>query len=97
MAALPLERTTISLPFTNTGVDFAGPLVIKSFSGRNCRLTKGYVCLFVCFATKAIHLEATGDLTTQSCLSAFSRFIARRGMPRLYFPIMGQILLEPIG
>ncbi|XP_060665700.1 uncharacterized protein LOC132797981 [Drosophila nasuta] len=31
--------------------------------------------------TKAIHLEATSDLTTEKFLAAFSRFIARRGCP----------------
>lgn len=81
MAALPPERTQLSRPFTNTGVDFAGPFNIKSFSGRACVVTKGYVCVFVCFATKAIHLEVTSDLSTQSFLAAFTRFIGRRGCP----------------
>lgn len=81
MAALPPERTAINRPFTTTGVDFAGPFDIKSFSGRACRITKGYVCVFVCFATKAIHLEAVSDLSSDSFLAAFHRFIARRGCP----------------
>lgn len=81
MSALPSERTEISRPFCHTGLDFAGPFDIKSFSGRNCRITKGYVCIFVCFSTKAIHLEATSDLSTAAFLSAFQRFISRRGCP----------------
>lgn len=81
MASLPPERTMLSRPFTTTGVDFAGPFNIKNFTGRACLITKGYVCVFVCFATKAIHLEATSDLSTQSFLAAFSRFIGRRGCP----------------
>ncbi|XP_055854499.1 uncharacterized protein LOC129918153 [Episyrphus balteatus] len=85
MAALPRERTELSLPFANTGIDFAGPFSIKSFSARNCRITKGYVCLFVCFATKAIHLEPTSDLSTSAFLAAFSRFVARRGLPKTIF------------
>lgn len=93
MGALPVERTIISSPFTNTGVDFAGPFIIKSFSGRYCRITKGYVCLFVCFATKAIHLEATSDLTTQSFLGAFSRLIGRRGIPRTIYSDNGTNLV----
>lgn len=82
MGILPQERTTFSRAFTNTGVDFSGPFDIKSYSGRGCRMSKGYVCLFVCFSTKAIHLEATSDLSTPSFLAAFARFVARRGCPK---------------
>ena len=81
MAALPKERTEISRAFTHTGVDFTGPFDIKNYTGRACLITKGYVCVFVCFSTKAIHLEATSDLSTATFLSAFQRFISRRGCP----------------
>lgn len=81
MAALPPERTTLSRPFTNTGVDFAGPFDIKTYAGRGCKVTKGYALVFVCFATKAIHLEATSEISTPSFLAAFSRFFSRRGTP----------------
>lgn len=90
MSTLPQERTTISRPFTNTGIDFAGPFEIKSFTGRYCRITKGYVCLFVCFSTKAIHLEAVSDLSTPTCLAALDRFIARRGCPSNIFSDNGR-------
>ncbi|XP_036321200.1 uncharacterized protein LOC118735507 [Rhagoletis pomonella] len=82
MGNLPKERTTFSRAFTNTGVDFTGPFEIKSYRGRGCRISKGYVCLFVCFTTKAIHLEATSDLSTPSFLAAFARFVGRRGCPK---------------
>ncbi|XP_004519864.1 uncharacterized protein LOC101462372 [Ceratitis capitata] len=42
----------------------------------------GYVCVFVYFATKAIHLEATSDVLASTSLAAFSRFVSRRGYPR---------------
>ncbi|XP_075162832.1 uncharacterized protein LOC142235461 [Haematobia irritans] len=85
MAALPPERTTFSRPFANTGVDFAGPFDLKNFAGRGCRITKGYICLYVCFATKAIHLEAVSDLSTPDFLAALTRFVSRRGCPnRIY-------------
>lgn len=35
--------------------------------------------MFVCFATKAIHIELVSDLTTQSFLNALNRFFDRRG------------------
>ncbi|XP_041451963.1 uncharacterized protein LOC121405360 [Drosophila obscura] len=81
MGDLPASRVTFSRPFTYTGVDFAGPFDVKSFTGRACRISKGYVCVFVCFSTKAIHLEATSDLCTETFLAAFARFVARRGCP----------------
>ncbi|XP_070075733.1 uncharacterized protein [Drosophila takahashii] len=82
MGDLPCARSTFSRAFTHTGVDFAGPFDIKNYVGRGCKITKGYVCVFVCFSTRAIHLEATSDLTTEKFLAAFSRFSARRGCPQ---------------
>ncbi|XP_075162598.1 uncharacterized protein LOC142235215 [Haematobia irritans] len=82
MASLPVARTIIDRPFTRTGVDFAGPYDIKNYTGRACLITKGYVALFVCFATRAIHLEAVSDLSTATFLAAFARFVARRGCPK---------------
>ncbi|XP_075157895.1 uncharacterized protein LOC142231162 [Haematobia irritans] len=81
MAALPPERCEISRPFAHTGIDFAGPFELKSFAGRCCRISKGYVCVFICFSTRAIHLEATTDLSSSAFLAAFSRFVSRRGCP----------------
>ena len=74
MGSLPAERISISRPFTTTGLDFAGPFDIKSFSGRGSRTSKGYVCVFVCFSTKAIHLEAVSDMTTESFVLHFAHY-----------------------
>ncbi|XP_075150775.1 uncharacterized protein LOC142224883 [Haematobia irritans] len=81
MSSLLAERSELSRPFTHTGLDFAGPFDMKHYTGRCVRITKGYVCVFICFATKAIHLEATSDLSTNTFLAAFSRFVSRRGCP----------------
>ncbi|XP_075156248.1 uncharacterized protein LOC142229564 [Haematobia irritans] len=85
MATLPPERTTLTRPFTNTGVDYAGPFDIKTYSGRGCRITKGYICLFVCFCTRAIHLEAVSELSTPAFLAALTRFVSRRGCPNIIY------------
>jgi len=37
--------------------------------------------LFVCFASKAVHIEAVTELSTEAFLATFDRFIARRGIP----------------
>lgn len=58
MGDLPADRITPSRPFFNCGVDFAGPIVTLLNKGRGRKTTKSYIALFICFATKAIHLEA---------------------------------------
>ncbi len=48
---------------------------------RNRTLVKVYVRVFVCMATKAVHLEMVTDLTSEAFLAALRRFIGRRGYP----------------
>ncbi|XP_049306006.1 uncharacterized protein LOC125776623 [Bactrocera dorsalis] len=81
MAALPPERCNFAVPFTTTGVVFAGPFQVKASMLRSPTLMKGYVAVFVCFTTKAVHLELCSNLTTEAFLAAFARFVARRGYP----------------
>ncbi|XP_062712567.1 uncharacterized protein LOC134289887 [Aedes albopictus] len=76
----PSARITPSRPFSSTGIDYCGPVFVKSKIRRSAP-TKAYIALFVCFSTKAVHIELVGDLSTQSFLSALRRFIARRGLP----------------
>ncbi|XP_055632004.1 uncharacterized protein LOC129771904 [Toxorhynchites rutilus septentrionalis] len=66
-------------PFLNTGVDFCGPMYIRQHNKRSTVTYKAYVALFVCFATKAIHMELVGDLTADAFIAALQRFVARRG------------------
>lgn len=80
MGALPGPRVNPSRPFSHTGIDYAGPIQIRMSKGRGNRSTKGYIAIFVCLTTKAMHLEAVTDLTTEGFLAAFRRFVARRGL-----------------
>ncbi|XP_011699619.1 PREDICTED: uncharacterized protein LOC105456927 [Wasmannia auropunctata] len=81
MGSLPSDRIQPSRAFTVTGVDFAGPIVTLVNKGRGRKTCKSYIALFICFATKAIHLEATSELSTAAFLSTLRRFIGRRGLP----------------
>lgn len=78
MGSLPAARVTPSRAFFKCGVDYAGPFSMKISRNKS---GKAYLCLFVCLATKAIHLEVAVDLSTPGFLNAFRRFIARRGRP----------------
>ncbi|CAB3241720.1 unnamed protein product [Arctia plantaginis] len=81
MGSLPVERVTSSRPFQHVGIDFCGPFDIKVARIRKPLVTKGYVAVYVCFSTKATHLEVVSDMTTATFLACFDRFISRRGMP----------------
>ncbi|GFU82334.1 hypothetical protein TNCV_4149011 [Trichonephila clavipes] len=81
MGNLPKHRVTLERHFFSCGIDYAGPVLIKCNKGLGTKSTKGYIALFVCLATKAVHIEAVGDLTTDSFIAALRRFSARRGAP----------------
>ena len=76
MAALPAVRLEAFMkPFTNTGVDYFGPMTVTI--GR--RHEKRYGVLFTCLSTRAVHLEISDSLSTDSCIMAIQRMISRRG------------------
>lgn len=79
MGNLPGSRLASTRPFLTCGVDYAGPMILRLYSGRCNRTTKAYIALFVCFSTKALHLELVSDLSTNAFLAAFRRFTSRRG------------------
>lgn len=80
MSNLPEKRVTFTRPFLNVGVDYCGPFFIKEHRHRNRTNLKTYVSIFVCLATKAVHLELASDLTTEGFLASLKRFFARRGL-----------------
>ena len=85
MGALPRERTEIVRPFFNTGVDLCGPFLVRPTKKRGNSTQKCYVALFICFATKAVHLEVVFDLSTETFIAALKRFVSRRGIPAKLF------------
>ena len=90
MGHLPANRTRPEAPFTIAGLDFAGPLI--TVRGNSCRptLMKTYVCLFVCFGTKAVHLELCCDPSSETFLEAFRRFSNCRRQPAHIYCDNGQ-------
>lgn len=85
MGDLPADRIRPSglRPFDGTATDFAGPFSIKTTNFRNAKIVKGYLCVFVCLATKAVHLEVVSALSTEAFVAALDRFVSRRGLPSL--------------
>ena len=46
-------------------------------------MRKVYVALFTCSTSRAIHLELVPDLSTETFLLCFKRFVSRKGIPSL--------------
>ena len=77
---LPDFRVKDVPPFTNVGVDFAGPLFYKDIDGQ---MKKCYIVLYTCCTSRALHLDLVIDLSGPAFLRSLRRFTARRGTPSL--------------
>ncbi|KAJ2954551.1 hypothetical protein O0L34_g2836 [Tuta absoluta] len=82
MGNLPPARITPSPAFTHCGVDYTGAVDVKLNRGRGVRTTRGYIAIFICMVTKAVHIELVSDLTSQAFIAALVRLCSRRGTPK---------------
>ena len=63
LGGLPADRLRPGPVFDKVGVDYAGPILVKS--GYVCKpvIAKAYECVLVSFTVKAVHLEPVSDPT----------------------------------
>lgn len=86
MGNLPNIRTKIvPKAFTHTETDLCGPFLMKMSSGKGQKTQKGYIVIFICLSTRAIHIEIVSDQTTEAFIAAFRRLIGRRGNVKKLF------------
>ena len=81
MGQLPPTRLNPDYVFFNTGLDYTGPYFLKEGYVRRPVQIKAWMAVFVCFCTKAVHLELVKDATAASLVACLSRFCSRRGLP----------------
>ncbi|XP_073835822.1 uncharacterized protein [Musca autumnalis] len=84
MGNLPIDRLRAQRPFLVTGVDFCGPFM-TSYRIRGKSPYKTYIAVFVCFSSKATHLELVSDLSANNFILCLKRFVGRRGIPQKLF------------
>ncbi|XP_017469384.1 PREDICTED: uncharacterized protein LOC108361294 [Rhagoletis zephyria] len=78
MGQIPEDRLTPYIrPFSYTGLDYFGPIMVSI--GR--RREKRWVALFTCLTIRAIHLEVARDLSTDAVILCLRNFVNRRGIP----------------
>ena len=75
MANLPACRLKEAAPFTHCGVDMFGPFTVK----QRRSTVKRYGAMFTCMASRAVHIEVTFSLDTDSFIIALRRLVPRRG------------------
>ncbi|KAL7632304.1 UNVERIFIED_CONTAM: hypothetical protein RMT77_017369 [Armadillidium vulgare] len=78
MGNLPLERLESDLPaFPQIGIDAFGPFIVA----RGRTKVKLYGIIFICLASKTLHLELLASLNNSSFINSFRTFSAHRGFP----------------
>ena len=80
MWQLPECHATPACIFSVVEVGYCGPFHLKP---AHCKAAakKAYATVSVCFAVQAVLLELVENLSTVAFLSAFRRFVSRRGFP----------------
>ena len=81
LGQLPPARVEPQYVFLHTGMDYCGPFTVRQGYTRKPVEIKVYLAIFICLATKAVHLEVVSDQKTPAFLAALDRFVARRGLP----------------
>lgn len=75
---LPIDRLTpYVFPFTYTGLDFFGTIIVAV--GR--RNEKRWIALFTCLTVRAVHMEVAADLSSDACILCICNFCNTRGVP----------------
>lgn len=80
MGNLPAQRVNQSHAFEHTFVDCFGPIQAKSSFLRSRVPLKLWGIVFVCGATKAVHLEILTNMTAECYIMSLKRFFARRDL-----------------
>ena len=79
MPSLPRSRLAAEKPFAVCGVDYSGPHHVKEGRSRK----KVWIALFTCMVSRAVHLEAVPDLTTETFLQALQCLGWKKATPRV--------------
>ncbi|XP_018376183.1 PREDICTED: uncharacterized protein LOC108769601 [Trachymyrmex cornetzi] len=92
MGDLPAARVNRTVrAFIHTGVDYTGPIAVRTAPGRGHKSQKAYIALFVCLTIKALHLELVSDYISPTFIAAYQRFVSRRGLPTSMYSDNGTI------
>ena len=84
IADLPSYRVCSEHPFDTTGIDYAGPLLVKDVYTEGPGMNGPYIFLFTSATTRCVHVELTPDMSTPSLVLALQQFLDRKGFPETF-------------
>ena len=76
---LPVERYLMEIPFTCTGIDYAGPYDIREQGN----IVNIWVIIFTCMVSRAVYLIPVRDLTAETFIAALKELDCRRTTPKI--------------
>ena len=82
-APLPRSGVEGNPAFTNAGFVFGGSLFVKSGYKEKGGMEKVYIVFYTCGSSRAVHVDVVPDLSTETLIRSFKRFICRRGIPKV--------------
>ena len=65
-APLQTSVSVKNIHLEKTGVDFVGPIYVKTSVRKETEMTKSYIALYTCASTRALHLELVRNLTADA-------------------------------
>ena len=81
---MPSYRLSNDHAFSNTGINFAGPLYVKNIYGDSDSLFKCYISSFTRTTTRNVHLEIAPSMSARHLISYLRRFTGRREKINLF-------------
>ncbi|KAH9403312.1 hypothetical protein TYRP_015195 [Tyrophagus putrescentiae] len=87
---VPAFRYDVSSPpFTNTGIDLFGPVKVPMEGD-----AKVYGVIYVCATSRLVYIDAIPDMTAESVFKSVTQFVARNGLPRMFYSDNGKQLIK---
>jgi len=76
-SSLPVERVDTVAAFQTTGVDLAGPIILKG-------VKKVWIVIFTCAVYRGVHLDLVDSLSAEEFLDCLHRFVCQVGRPTTF-------------
>lgn len=77
---LPAPRVTPSSLFTHTGVNYAGPIILKNWNRRRIKTYKRWVYVFFCLSISAVYLGVISNFSSSEFITSLHQFTSPRGV-----------------